>query len=234
MALAGIVGKGSPELVRFWGDSPLVREPDTVIYGLERLDPPEQVFLTSSPMRHVFAADIQAKGASQAARDALGLLHADAREFMVHFDADAIAQEEFPAVNVPGSGGLSFADVQASLAEFARNKNLLAFDVAQYNPDKGPDGSCAKKLIDLLAEVLAARFAALATPAAPMVVAPAATAPVEPASVEPAPAEAAPVEQASAEPAAPAAAADPITPEPSSSGDSAEPAEPGTSSSTTS
>jgi len=166
MALAGIVGKGSPELVRFWGEPPLVREPDTVIYGLVRVDPPEQEFLSRSPMRYVHAADIQAKGASTAAQMALSQLHADTREFMLHLDLDVIAQEEFPAVNVPGSGGLSLAEVQASLAEFAKSKNLLGLDVAQYNPDKDPDGSAAKKLVDLLVEVLAARLAAL-SPAAP-------------------------------------------------------------------
>ena len=30
MVLASIFGKGSPELVRFWGEPPLVREPDTL------------------------------------------------------------------------------------------------------------------------------------------------------------------------------------------------------------
>ena len=167
MVLAGILGKGTPELVRFWSEPPLVREPDTLIYGLERLDPPETEFLSHSPMRHVSAAEIQAKGATTAAQNALAQLHADTREFMLHLDLDVIAQEEFPATNVPGSGGLSFADVQASLSEFAKNKNLLGLDVAQYNPDKDPDGSAAKKLIDLLAEALSARFATLATPAAP-------------------------------------------------------------------
>ena len=182
MALAGIIGKGSPELVRFWGEPPLVREPDTVIFGLARVDPPEQEFLARSPMRHVYAADIQAKGAAAVAQGALGLLHADAREFMLHLDLDVIAQEEFPATNVPDSGGLSFADVQASLIEFAKHKNLLALDVAQYNPDRDPDGSGASKLIELLAEVLAARLAALGAPATP---APAAT--PAPTSAEPEP-----------------------------------------------
>jgi arginase len=182
MALAGIIGKGSPELVRFWGEPPLVREPDTVIFGLARLDPPEQEFLARSPMRHVYAADIQAKGAAVVAHGALGLLHADAREFMLHLDLDVIAQEEFPATNVPESGGLSFADVQASLIEFAKHKNLLAVDVAQYNPDRDPDGSGASRLIELLAEVLAARLAALGAPVAP---APAATPAPTPAEPEP-------------------------------------------------
>ena len=166
MGLAAIAGKGSPELVRFWGEPPLVREPDTLIYGLVRVDPPEQEFLTRSPMRHVYAVDIQGKGAPKAAQDALGLLHADAREFMLHVDLDVIAQEEFPAVNVPDSGGLSFAEVQSSLNEFAKQKNLLALDIAQYNPDKDADGSGARKIVDMLAEALAARLAVLAAPPA--------------------------------------------------------------------
>jgi arginase len=161
MALAGIIGRGSPELVRFWGEPPLVREPDTLVYGLVRVDQPEQEFLSRSPMRHVYAADIQLKGAGAAAQSALAQLHADAREFMVHLDLDVIAQEDFPAVSVPDSGGLTFGDVQASLAEFAKHKNLLGLDVSQYNPDKDPDGSGAKKIVDLLVGVLSARLSAL-------------------------------------------------------------------------
>jgi arginase len=167
MALAGIIGKGSPELVRFWGEPPLVREPDALIYGLVRVDPPEQDFLTRSPMRHVYAADIQLKGAPAAAQAALGQLHADAREFMLHLDLDVIAQEEFHAVTLPDSGGLSLGDVQGSLDEFAKHKNLLGIDVAQYNPDKDPDGSQARKVVDLLAKALSARLSALGTVASP-------------------------------------------------------------------
>ncbi len=167
MALATIIGRGSPELVRFWGEPQIVREPDTVLFGVDRLDEPEKEFLARSPVRHNLATDIRSKGAIESARRALEQLHADSREFILHLDIDVIAQEEFPAVNVPRSAGLSFLDVQSSLTEFAKHKNLLGFDVAQYNPDKDQDGSGAKKLVDLLASVLSARLAALTTPAAP-------------------------------------------------------------------
>ena len=166
MALAAIQGRGSAELVRFWGEPPLVREPDTLIYGLEQVDPAEQEFLTRSPMRHVYAVDIQQRGATTAAHSALAQLHADAREFMIHLDLDVIAQEEFGATNVPGSGGLSYADVQSSLAEFVKQKNLLGLDIAQYNPDKDSDGSSAAKLIELLVNILSARYSHLVPPAA--------------------------------------------------------------------
>jgi arginase len=166
MVVAHIIGKGAPELVRFWGEPPLVREPDVTLFGLERLDPPEQEFLSKSPMRHVYAADIQSKGANTAAHEALEHMHADAREFVLHLDTDVIAQEEFSAVNVPGSGGMRFDEARTALGELAKHKNLLGLDVAQYNPDKDPDGAAAKKLVDLIVEALTVRLAALTAPAA--------------------------------------------------------------------
>jgi len=166
MVVAHTIGKGAPELVRFWGDPPLVREPDVTLFGLERLDPPEQEFLSKSPMRHIYAGDIQFKGGTKAAQEALAQVHAGAREFVLHVDLDVIAEEDFPAVNVPGSGGLRFDDVRSAFAEFVKHKNLLGLDVAQYNPDKDPDASGAQKLVNLLVEVLSARLEALTAPAA--------------------------------------------------------------------
>ena len=166
MVVAHVIGRGAPELVRFFGESALVREPDVTLFGLERLDPPEQEFLSKSPMRHIDAADIQAKGGSASALNGLTYVHADAHEFVLHLDTDVIAVDEFPAVNVPGTDGLRLADVRAALAEFAKHKNLLGLVVAQYNPDKDADGSGAKKLVDLLVEALSARLEPAAAPAA--------------------------------------------------------------------
>jgi arginase len=157
MVVANIIGKGAPEMVRFWGDGALVREPDVVLFGLERLDPGEQDFLTRSPMRHIYLADIVLQGASKSAHGALTLVHAETREFVVHLDTDVLDAAELPSVNVPGTGGLKFADARAILREIVKHKNLLALDIAQYNPDKDSDGSGAGKLVDLLVDALAAR-----------------------------------------------------------------------------
>jgi arginase len=167
MVVAHIIGRGAPELVRFWSEAPLVREPDVTLFGIERLDPPEQEFLSKSPMRHIRAADIQSKGGTKAAQEALVQVHADTREFVLHLDLDVIAQEDFPAVNVPGTDGLRFDDARAAFVEFAKHKNLLGLDVAQYNPEKDPDGDGAKRVVDLLVEALTARLEALSAPVVP-------------------------------------------------------------------
>jgi arginase len=167
MVVACIIGKGAPELVRFWGEPQLVREPEVYLFGIERLDPPEQEFLSKSPMRHLLAVDVQRKSPAAAAKTALSHLHADAREYCVHLDTELISSAEFPAVNVPAEGGLPLADVRAALTEAARSNFLVGLTVTQYNPDKDPDGSSAKKLVDLLVESLSVRLEAAPAPAAP-------------------------------------------------------------------
>jgi arginase len=160
MVVAHIIGRGAPELVRFWGETPLVREPDVTLFGIARLDPPEQEFLDKSPLRHISAESISAKGGEAGANEALTHLHADTREFVLHLDLDVISQEDLPPVNVPASGGMSFADVRQALKRFGAHKNLLGLDIAQYNPDKDPDGSHARKIVDLIVEALSARLEA--------------------------------------------------------------------------
>jgi arginase len=158
MVVANIIGKGAPEMVRFWGDGAIVREPDVLLLGLQRVDPGEQEFLAGSPMRRMYLQDMQFKGAQKSAQEALRQVHADTREFVLHIDTDVLDAAELSSVNVPGDGGLRFDEARTILQAIVRHKNLLGLDVAQYNPDKDADGSGAKKLVDLLVEVLSARL----------------------------------------------------------------------------
>ena len=164
MVVSHTVGRGAPELVRFWGEPPLVREPDVALFGVDRLDPPEEELLARSPIRRYLASDVARQGAAAAAETALERIHVSSHEFVLHFDVDAISADDFRATNLPASGGLRLDDVRQALEVFLRQKNLAAFEVTAYSPEADPDGRAAKLLVDLLASALAARLAAL-TPA---------------------------------------------------------------------
>jgi arginase len=238
MVVSHVVGRGAPELVRFWGEPPLVREPDVTLFGFERLDAPEQEFLTRSPIRRYRADDISRQGVAAAAQAALERVHAAAHEFVLHFDVDTISSEDFRATNYPGSGGLRLDQVREALTVFARQSTLAAFEITVYNPELDADGSGAKTILELIAAVFGERFAVLAgAEAAAPTAAPAAEAPVpEQADAQPTPpaesavlessqpaeppatvAEQAPPEPLP-EPAETSAAEVPATPEPESSG----------------
>jgi hypothetical protein len=84
---------------------------------------------------------------------------------VLHLDL-TIAQEEFPATNVPGSGGLCFAETQTALTEFVKHKNLLGWTRRTIQSGKGCGWQRRKKDgSDLLAEVLSARLSASSPPA---------------------------------------------------------------------
>lgn len=164
MVVAHITGRGAPELVRFWGEPPLVREPEIALFGLDRLDPPEQALLERTPIRRYTAADVQRRGVGVGAQEALERTHATANAFVLHFDVDVISSDEFAAADVPGPGGLRLDEVRQALEVFAREKNLSALEVTEYNPERDPDGAAARQLVELLASALASRLAALTSP----------------------------------------------------------------------
>ena len=166
MVISQVIGRGAPELVRFWGEPPLVREPDVALFGFERLDAPEEQYLAASPLRRHASLEVSTVGAAAAARLALERVHAAKHEFVLHFDVDVINSEEFPWTNFPGEGGLSLNEARDALRVFVSQPNLAAFEVAGYDPDLDPDGQGARKLIDLLADVLSARLEIAAAAAA--------------------------------------------------------------------
>jgi arginase len=177
MVISHVIGRGAPELVRFWGEPPLVREHDVALFGFERLDPPEEQFLAGSLLRRHPALEVSSVGPAAAARAAIERVHAVNHEFVLHFDVDVINSDEFPWTNFPGTGGLSLAEVRDALRVFVAQPNLVGLVVAGYNPDLDPEGQGAQKLIDLLDDVLATRLEA----------APSAAVSSEPAAPEPVP-----------------------------------------------
>jgi arginase len=156
--ISQVIGRGAPELVRFWGEPPLVREPDVALFGFERLDAPEIQYLAASPLRRHAALEVSTLGGAAAAHAALERVHAAKHEFVLHFDVDVINSDEFPWTNFPGTGGLTLNEVRDALCVFAAQPNLAAFVVAGYNPDLDSDGQGARKLVDLLADVLSTRL----------------------------------------------------------------------------
>ncbi|HEV2615756.1 MAG TPA: arginase family protein [Candidatus Acidoferrales bacterium] len=158
MVVSHLTGRGAAEMVRFWGEPPLVRDPDVALFGVNRLDAPEEEMLSRFPIRIFRASDIQKMGAVAAAEAAVERIHGGRNELVVHLDVDVIASEDFQATDVPGAGGLRLEDVRQALEVFAKQGRLVAFEVAAYNPERDSEGRGARIVVDLIAAVLGARL----------------------------------------------------------------------------
>jgi hypothetical protein len=153
------------------------------IFGIDRVDEPEQRWMVRSPLRRYLAVDVMKRGAAAGAQETLETVHGSRHEFVLLLDLDVIASEDFGATNFPGSGGLSLDDARQALAVFARQPNLAALVVAGYNPTRDSDGRAVKIVIDLLVGALTARLQAPPAEAAETAEASATTAAETPAGV---------------------------------------------------
>jgi arginase len=165
MVISHVIGRGAPELVRFWGEPPLVREPEIALLGIDRLDEPEQQFLSRSLLRRYPASEIRRKGAAATAEEALERIHGRKNEFVLHIDLDVIGSEDFAATNLSAPGGLRWNELEQALAVLAPQPKLAAVVISAYNPALDADGNAARRFIELLAKSLAMRMAPPAEPA---------------------------------------------------------------------
>jgi arginase len=167
MTVAHLIGRGAAEIVRFSADMPMVREPNLALYGIERLDPPEELFLQTALLHAYHAADILRRGAAATAREAVERIHGRYTPFVLHYDVDVISSPEFIACGFPAEGSLRAAHVREALAEVVAAPQLLAIELCEYFPDLDADGSAARFLVEMFAEALAGRLRAMTQPSAP-------------------------------------------------------------------
>ncbi|HUI39080.1 MAG TPA: arginase family protein [Candidatus Nitrosotalea sp.] len=203
MTVAHLIGRGAAEIVRFSADMPMVREPNLALYGIERLDPPEEQTLLTTPLRAYYAADIVRRGPAATAREAVERIHSKMAPFILHYDVDVVSAPDFTACGFPAEGSLNAAHIREALAEVVAAPQLLAIELCEYFPDLDGEGNAARFLVELFAEALAGRLRALTAPpeekAVPAEALAAAEPPAETQAADAAPAEAAPAEPAAAD-----------------------------------
>jgi arginase len=159
MELAIILGIGPAELTGLTGGERLL-DPAAVVHLGARdqqeaaecgaPDPevvvPEMVQVSSELIRRRSPADV---GAAAAAR--LG----SRPGFWVHVDLDVLSTAAFPAVDYPQPGGLDAVQLQHLLRPLTTAPGFRGMDVTILNPTKDPDGGSARRVVQILAEVLA-------------------------------------------------------------------------------
>lgn len=162
MVVAHLTGRGAAEMIRFWPEPPLVRDPDVALFGVGRIDAPEEEVLSRTAIRCFRAADVRRMGVAAAAEMAVERIHGGNNELVVHLDVDVISREDFDATDLPNENGLRLEEVRQALEIFVKQRRLAALEVAAYNPEKDTDGHGAKVIVELLASALAARLEAQA------------------------------------------------------------------------
>jgi arginase len=162
MDLAFVTGHGPEGLVDLAGPPPIAEPGDVVVMG-HRTDPdeggPRETELVDERVQLVEAPAIKRGDPERLGRYVAQRLEAQAGRFWLHFDVDVFDREEMPAVTYPLPDGLGWEHAEALLRPLVGSRMLVGLSVADFVPDKDPDGRYARRLVDLVADLFAPRLA---------------------------------------------------------------------------
>ena len=159
MDLAFVTGHGPAGLVDLGGGPPPTAEPGDVVVMGHRADPeeggPREVDLVDERIQVVEARAIKRGYPERLGRFVAERLEAQAGRFWLHLDVDVFDQEEMPAVTYPLPDGLGWEHVEVLLRPLVGSRRLVGLSVADFVPDKDPDGRYARRLVELIAGLFA-------------------------------------------------------------------------------
>jgi arginase len=156
MVLSLAMGRGPASVAHAFSSTAAVRPADVALLAVREWEDGERV--AARELGLVLSADdMQKAGMSAAATRALDSVAAPS--VVVHFNPDAIASSEMPALEMPSPpGGLTFVEAAELLRTLLVSPRVVALVVSQYDPDHDTDGKIAPHLVDLIASAIAHRF----------------------------------------------------------------------------
>ena len=158
MALALAVGRGPEDVVSAAGAAPAVTPDHVSLVGFRALDPGERSVLGELGLA-LPAGAARRLGMRAAAALALdGVANGDG-PVLVHLDVDVIDVSEMPAKQylTPGDG-LTVAEVSDLVTAIVASPRVVALEVTEYDPSRDPDGSHARKVVDLVVRAAGRRL----------------------------------------------------------------------------
>jgi arginase len=149
MALALALGQGPAEVAGACGDGVLLPE-HVALVGFRALDLGERPRLGALGLA-LPAGAARRLGMRVAAALALdGVANGDG-PILVHLDVDVIDPVEMPAKQTLTPGpGLSLAEVSDLLTALLASPRVIALEVTEYDPSRDPEGTHARKIVDLI------------------------------------------------------------------------------------
>jgi arginase len=155
--LAALTGHGPAQLTLIADTSPAIAPQRVLVLGhrhRDDLEDPRELDLVEAAIALVDARSIRARGPFAVGTWAERQLRDTADGVWLHLDLDVLDQEELPAVSYPQPGGLSWDQLGELLGPLVVSERLVGMSVADLQADLDPDGTYARRVVDLLATQL--------------------------------------------------------------------------------
>jgi len=157
MDLALATGRGEP-LLELWDGMPLVEDRDVSQIGeRDEVDPDyDYRDIEASQIRRFPVRQVQASGVERIVQTVLAPVEGRELPLWLHVDLDVLDGTLMPAVDSPGSPGLSFDELSELLERFLASGRIIGLDLTIYDPDLDPEGWHAREIVGCFGRAFAA------------------------------------------------------------------------------
>ena len=161
MALSLALGRGPEELIAPMGVPPVVEPGHVALLAFRVIDPGERDRIGDLGLA-LPAVAARRLGMRVAAALALDAIANEDGPVFVHLDVDAIDHAEMPVKDAIDDDGLSIAEVSDLLTALVASPRVVGLHIAEFNPDRDPEGVHARKVIALLVRAVSRRVRGVA------------------------------------------------------------------------
>jgi arginase len=134
MPLACLLGEGPAPLTALAGPTPKLRPQHTCLIGVRSFERGEQVLLERLGVRVFFMEEVRARGFAAVWEEAVRHVAQAEGGYGLTIDLDAIDPRDAPGVGTPESDGIAGDDLIRAVRHLHDNAELLAVEIAEYNP----------------------------------------------------------------------------------------------------
>ena len=157
-----ILGDGPDGLSNIDGLRPYFQAENVVAFGYrDGVDTAEvsyQAFRESACLHYPFKQITKTKALSAAQSAYQELIQQPIEGIWLHVDIDVLDPAFMPAVDSPDpEGGLKWNELRDILRFLLQQSDVMGMQLTIYDPERDPDGEYARRIVDMLSEVLSVR-----------------------------------------------------------------------------
>lgn len=134
MPLAALLGLGHQRLVELGDFAPKVKRENTCLIGIRNLDDAEKEIVRRSGIHAYTMRDLDERGMSSIAAEAIGFARSGTAGFHVSFDLDSMDPTWVPGTGTPVKGGLSWREANLLMETVADSQCMTSFEITELNP----------------------------------------------------------------------------------------------------
>ncbi len=157
MSLALLLGQGDQALTQVGRAETKLTAADVVMIGVRALDSEERRRLVASGMTIYTMRDVDERGMSAVASEALAKLK-HRRRLHVSLDIDALDPLDSPGAGTLVPGGLTYREAHLLMETIADTSRLCSMDIVEINPILDEHNRTARMAVDLAVSLFGKRI----------------------------------------------------------------------------